>query len=372
MTIQDMIGVGVNFDAMAKKTKLPYGMSFAGFDDYVSKFDVSRLPDYDGMIMPYVGHIIFIRPKLYVSVPYNLGTGTPYTYALPSERPDPLKNYVAMANNRMSSFYARDRYGAELLKCMCHDSSSGYMPMLTNRCMSYQTAPVNLKTVDKSTTFYGHTIKYAHYSEEHKQGGTMSIDFRNDAYWSVLKLVYLWMCYIYAVTKNDSVKPSMADQRGGVLDYCGSIIYLVTTMDMSRLIHWEKLTGVFPKSAPFDLFSYEDAPQIDPKITIEFEYGQRSDPNDLEVLYDLNYLTGASMLHRNVGGLGSSTAYAEYFFRNGAGPMRYLATGSMRQASPNSFKAPWSYTNSYAVGPVVMRRADRRGHVNYYLQWAAA
>ena len=353
-TSADLFSVGAEFDRMAKDSKLAYGMSFAGFDDYVSKFDVSRLPDYDGIAMPYVGHIIFIRPKLYVNVPSIITTNKAYTGSSLNEAPDPDKNFAAMAGSRMTAFYTRDKYGSSLLKSLCYNSPSGYIPMLTNRCMSYQTQAVNLKTVDKSTTFYGHTIKYAHYSEEHKLGGTMSIDFRNDGYWSVLKLIYLWMCYIYAVTKNDSVKPSMDDQRNMVLDYCGSIIYLVTDMTMGRLVHWEKLVGVFPKSAPFDLFTYEDAPRVEGRLSIEFEYGQRSDPNDLDVLYDLNYLTGASMMSRgNPLGLKSATDYAERYFRNGAGSIAQGRSAGI--AGPSDLKTPWAFTNSYGVGPVVRR-----------------
>ena len=64
---------GYDFDQAIKQNNVRIGKSFMDFSDLLSYFDVSRLPDYDGMAMPYIGHVIFTRPSLNVSV-YG-GTG---------------------------------------------------------------------------------------------------------------------------------------------------------------------------------------------------------------------------------------------------------------------------------------------------------
>ena len=264
--------------------------SYATFDDLVGKFNLSRLPDYQNIPNAYVGHLLFTRPNLFVDV-----NGTVDFYpngSSPADEPNARRNYGAMTQDPKSAGFVSDPAGKMLLNMLSCQSSSYYMPLFSTRAMDYTVNDVSLKTIEKGTTFYGHNIKYGHFDESHKIGGTIQLQFRNDRFWSVLKAAYIWMCYIHFVSKTEAVKPHILDQMYGVLDYAGSIYYLVTLTDMRTLVYWEKLTGVFPKTAPFSMFNYSDAPEIDDKLTIEFDYGLRSEPNDPSILYDINMLAG--------------------------------------------------------------------------------
>lgn len=227
------------------------------------------------------------------------------------------------------------------------------MPIFTTRATSYTVQDVSLKTVEKAQTYYGHVIKYGKHSEEHKIGGTITIDFRNDRYNSILKAAHLWASYIWIVSKNDSIVPSDTSQKNGILDYCGSIYYFVTDMMMDRLYYWEKLTGVFPRITPFSIFSYNDAPILEDKISVEFDYGVKSDPNDPDVLFDINMLSAPNYKQ------------AVSYFTDG------ISGGWQNIARPNSYERPFGLGNAFALNPVI-RMINQNGSVSYHLQYMAA
>lgn len=267
---------------------IPLNAAVRDIYDMVTNFDVSRLPDYDNMPAAFCGHLIFTRPSLYINVNSNTQGYSPGT---PSWTTNAECNYYHFATEPLVAGFASDELGRVLLHPLTMFSSNPYMPLFTSKALTYQTVDVGLKTIEKGQTFYGHTIKYGHYNEDHKAGGTITIDFLNDKFWSVLQTCYMWMAYIYMVSKTNVVRPSIACQTNGILDYAGSLYYLVTDMMNHKLIYWEKLTGIFPKLVPFSLFSTEDNPKIEDKVSIEFDYGIRSDPKDPNVLLDINMLT---------------------------------------------------------------------------------
>ena len=329
---------GKNIDSVFKQHNVRYGFSYSDFYDLVSYFNVARLPDIDGAVMPLVGHVIFTRPSLNVKV-YGSGDFLDGEAAL---------NYRNLCQNPRTSAFVNDRYGRELLHMLSDGNTSAYMPVFTTRAMTYTVNDVAIKTIEKGHTFFGHVLKYGKNAEDYKVGGTVSIDFRNDRYQSILKAAYIWQSYIYIISKNDSLKPHETYQHNGVLDYAGSIYYFVTTMDMSRLVYWEKLTGVFPKTVPFSQFSYNDAPIVEDKISIEFDYGIRSEPCDPDILLDINTLTR----------------------RTGAAGVIALKTGasSRELVTPDSFEKPFGLGDAFAIAPLI-QIVKTNGVLAYYLQF---
>jgi len=307
-----------------------YGMPYATLDDLIDNFDIARMPDYEGTTMPLVGHIIFTRPNLYVGV-YG-GNGA--------------ENYATMATHPMSAAWATDKYGQKMLHMLSCNNSTAYMPLFTTRAANYSVGDMTLKTVEKAQTYYGHIIKYATSSEEHKIGGSFTVEFRNDRYQSIMKAIQLWAAYIWIITMTDAMQPSISSQKNGIIDYAGSVYYLVTAMDMRTLVYWEKLTGVFPKTVPYSIYSYADQPILEDKLSIEFDYGMRSDPCDPGVLFDLNVLSCNSPK----GAEGRWTA------------------GLERPLRPDSYERPFGLGNSLARYPMA-KRTDRNGAVKYELLW---
>lgn len=339
----------MDLDRVMRDKNIRYGMPYATLDDLIDYFDISRLPDYEGAPIPLVGHIIMVRPNLNIDV-YN-------------EQYDSVarQNYSAMCQNPMTATYATDMYGKKLLRMLSTCNTSPYMPIFTTKAINYSVNDMSLKTVEKAQTYFGHVIKYGKHAEDHKIGGTFSMDFRNDRYHSILKAVHLWASYIWNVSKNDSIVPSDTSQMNGIIDYGGSLFYLVTWMDMSTLVYWEKLTGVFPKTVPYSIFSYNDQPILEDKITVEFDYGVRSDPCDPDVLYDLNVLSSSSM--------SQATDYWSGGIMGTSAPKFNNRSQFSKYARPDSYERPFGLGNSFATRPIVQYVKQRDGSTAYKLQF---
>ena len=347
---------------------LPLNAAIRDLDDMVTNFDISRLPDYDNMPTTFCGHLLFSRPSLYIDcdhVPPTVnGARQGYsTSNLKLWETDPRFNYTAMMGEPLTASFVSDPAGRLLLRQLSQFCSNPYIPLFTTKALTYSTADISIKTVDKGATFYGHTIKYGHYSEEHKIGGTISLEFLNDRYWSVLKTCYMWMAYIYMVSKTNAIRPSLPCQTGGIIDYAGSIYYLVTDMDNHRLVYWEKLTGVFPKMVPFSLFSTEDNPKVEDKVSIEFDYGIKSDPCDPSILLDINTLT-----------FGTYEKAIRYLDPNQGGHNSYAAVKANGKPNPNNVRQDefrggiMARSNVEAARPVIYGIDNSDGR-SYYLDW---
>lgn len=330
-----------------EKSAGQYGWGNLSFTDLITKFDISRFPDFQNAAEPYLAYIIMSRPDI------NLGNG----------------NLDTLKRHPMTASYANDVYGYKLLQSLSNLSvSQMFLPIITTRAMSYSTGDVQLKTIDKGNTFYGHVIKYGKHSEDHKVGGTITLDFRNDRYQSMMKAIYLWMCYIYIVSKTGAVVPTEAYENTGILDYAASLYYLVTRRDGRELVYWEKLTGVFPVSAPFSIYSFSDDLIVQDRVSFEFAYGVKSDPNDPEVLMDLNYLSGisSSSFHQ----IAQSTRYHSTVDGHKNDP--FVQKFGKSIVYPDNKQLPFAKGNVFATCPfihMVKSIASGGNTIKYYLDW---
>lgn len=252
---------------------LPDGIKGLGYVDesfstLLEKFNVWNLPEYDNVPEPFIGHIFMSRPSLEI-------------------RPN-LQNMKKLS---VLHGVMADAYGEQLALSLDRNAPSKWLPIITSRAKNYQVEDIELQSVEKSSTFFGHTITYSKHNEEYKSGKTISIDFRNDRFNSIFKLMYIWMFYIHTVSRSSSyiiVNPDYEEQ--GILDYCASIYYVVTRSDNSRIIYWDKLVGVRPKKLPVSMYNWDDAIKIVDSVSIDFEYAMRSNPMDPAILMDINML----------------------------------------------------------------------------------
>lgn len=318
-----------------KNKGIRYGWSYIDFDKMMSYFNLSKLPDYENAAEPYLSYILMSRPSL------NLTSD----------------NLSALKSNAMSAAFTNDQYGYKMLKAL-GSSATPWLPVFTTKAMSYSVTDFELKTVEKGNTYFGHVIKYGKHSEEHKIANTISIDFRNDRYLSILKMVYLWMVYIYQVSKNGSIVPTEENQQNGILDYAGSIYYLVTRRDGAELVYWEKLVGVYPIRCPFSIFSSNDAMILEDKFTIDFQYSIKADPCDPSILLDINFLSG------------DSYSTIESKMANGANSRKHGGTSVLNaERFINNKEVPFVLGDVYAKNPYITVKKDSKGRLKYYLQW---
>ena len=347
-----------DFDRWAVDNNIRYGRGYATFEELISNFDVSRMPEIAGAPMPYVGHIFFSRPSLNVRTNERMSGAIDSTGANSNSA---INNFRALRANPITSAWINDGYGQKLMHSISAFSGSAWIPILTNRAMTYSVTDVNINPVEKGHTFFGHVLKYGFGNEDHKVSNSVQIDFRNDYYGSVMKLMTLWLSYISIISRDDSIQPSQTCSRNAILDYCGSIYYLVTRMDMSTLVYWEKLTGIFPKTLPFSVYSYDDAPWTVDKYSFEFEYGIRSDPCDPSVLFDMNVLT--------CGTLANATTAMQYGVMNSENGS--LKNRASNYVVPGGFEGNYGRGNNFALGPVI--HMIRNGNTaEYHLEYTTA
>lgn len=324
-----------------------YGKSYTSFDQMINYYNLSRLPDYDNATEPYIAYILMSRPSLNIgAVNWNVTDETA------------LKNHQVFQQNAMTAAFTNDSYGDTMLRQLSRYSYNTWIPVITTKAMSYSVGDVDLKTIEKGNTYYGHVIKYGKHSEDHKVSSTISIDFRNDRYLSILKMMHLWMSYIYNVSKNDLISPNMTDQMNGILDYAGSIYYLVTRRDGRELVYWEKLVGVFPIRLPFSIFSYSDTMIVSDTVSIDFSYGIKCDPCDPSILMDINFLSGnnhSTILKKMQDG------WKRTGVENGPAVLA-------NERFPNNHEVPMVLGDVFAKRPYISaQRAN--GKLKYYLLW---
>lgn len=342
----------------AVKRREPLGISYSDANDLIDYFDISKIPNPNNAAEPYLATILMSRPSLHLGstkwVKYGGAVSSAGDIAEQSRA-----NYDALIRNPQLAVWSHDPYGNRMLCNLSRYSTNNWLPIVTTSAMTYNVSDIAIKQIEKGNTYFGHVIKYGKHSEDHKISNTISIDFRNDRYLLVLKMCYLWMMYIYNVSKNGTIVPAKDYQRNGILDYAGSIYYLVTRRDNRELVYWEKLVGVFPINLPMSMFSYSNDMIIEQKSTIEFSYGIKNDPCDPSILMDINSLSGDSLsvieTKTTKGWNDLAKERSKRVLTN-----EVIATG-MRSN-------PYAKSNVYATNPYVVMRNDGSS-IRYYLVW---
>lgn len=323
-----------NYMSDLKKNNVRFGDSYATFEDLLTKYNISRLPDYENATEPYLSYIIMTRPDL------NLGA----------------KNIIALRSNAMTAAFMNDPQGFRLFKQLTNLNNSMFLPIITTRAKSYSVSDVELKTIEKGGSYFGHLVKYAKHNEEHKISNNITIDYRNDRFLSILKMHYLWMCYMYIVSKNDSIMPKDYYMKNGIIDYAGSLYYLVTRRDGRELVYWEKLVGIFPTKVPFSIFSHNENMIIEDTISIDYVYGIKADPCDPAILVDINTLHGLS--NTSTEALMTNTI-----------DWKNNSTGNKR-VQMNNFDAPFVKGDVFASKPYI-HVMKSGGRLKYYLDFVS-
>lgn len=245
------------------------GLSTMSESDTYTLFNITNLAPYRQMPEAYLGHVFMCRPCL------NLTDAN-------IEKLKTLPNTGGLLTSSAD---------LDMINMLSRFSKSRWLPIVTNKAKSYSVNDFEIKTVEKAQTYYGHTIRYGKHNEEYKHGGTISLDFRNDSFRSILKTMWFWASYIYIITKEEYLDIDFWDIWNGTLDYPASLYYLVTKRDGRELVYWEELVGVFPRRIPLSDFSWSDNYISPDTVSIDFEYNIRRDPLDPGILADINCLS---------------------------------------------------------------------------------
>lgn len=159
----------------------------------------------------------------------------------------------------------------------------GFIPLLHNRALNYDVKPFTLNTSEKGLTYFGSAIMYGKHSSERLKPQSISINFSNDRYFSVLKLCAIWSRYIFLVSRG-RIAPLEKYEFSAQLDYASSLYYYGTDIGARKITYWEKQVGFFPIEVPFDVFSMDDTPKITDTVSIGFQSCLPDDPYSLSAM----------------------------------------------------------------------------------------
>lgn len=247
-----------------------FGYSTQTTIDQMMYFDPYRLPDLETAPEGLIGHLFMSRPSLNLSG----------------------SNIDFLRTNTKTAIFFNDPVARAAMESLSTRSKSRWIPLIYKKAKSYNVNDMEIKSIEKGGTYFGHTMRYGIHSEESKYGGTFSIDFRNDKDHSILWMMYFWMTYIHLVSSERNFTPDRTHMVNGVLDYAASLYYLVTDRTGKKIVYFEKLLGVFPVKSPMSIFSWNDDIFTKDEISIEFNFAFRSDPMDYDILVDFMFVSG--------------------------------------------------------------------------------
>ena len=244
-------------------------------------------------------HYIFIcRPDLYL---VEEGSSVAGGITLSSEsrvNTDPYFTYLAQFHPEIIASLTSDFAG---MKSQTDTNASNvrvgnsvyqlsnhvFMPYLTTRIESLQLPDykINSNTIVQPYTKY--TIPYTTSAIESSTGGTFSINFREDRYYSIHKLFYAWIYYQNNVMKN-IFRPKTKYLRYNALDYATSIYDFIVDDTGENIIYWAKYTGCVPIEIPMSDMSFNRNSGAENKTSVDFAYFY-CEHMDRNILMDFQY-----------------------------------------------------------------------------------
>jgi hypothetical protein len=232
-----------------------------------------RIPDYNDVFEGSKHHIFITRPDLQLFDANGL---------LPGVKRIPY----------MSDLYDDRMYGRHILEQLQQSGSkleSNFIPSLGNVCKGYTPVDDEIDAVERGETKHGHKIVYAKHNFKTRSAGTVSLPFMDNRNLMVYKTIKAWVDYIEHVSIG-LTKPRREYILKPRLDYASSLYYVVTKPDMTEIIYWEKLVGLFPINIPNSAFAFQEGQSIVPEYNISFRYSMKDRSMNPYILRELNML----------------------------------------------------------------------------------
>ena len=169
-------------------------------------------------------------------------------------------------------------------------SGNGFIPLLTNTCLSFPHQDITLDTLDLWENWSANKMTLPKDSVSSRQGGQVSLDFQEYAGAPVSSLIRLWVEYIDGVSKG-RFYPKERYLNIRVLDYAVTIFVFLLEPD-GRTIEWgSKYTGCFPSAIPGSAFTGHIGSSDGVKVSVPFNYSYY-ETMDPAIMSDFNSAYG--------------------------------------------------------------------------------
>ena len=214
-----------------------------------------KIKSSDDVLQKAFPHVFFVRPDL------NLCYG---------DNKDLTRLSSSLENNPL--FLYAWRNSPDLVKSLIQVNGQPHTfnLFLSNKVTSFETSDEYIGTESVGKTYLGHQITYGKDATESKTAGELNINFDDDRYCHTYILNRIWMEYINLVSRG-TISPVRQNIINKILDYAGSIYYIVTAEDGETIIFWSKYYGVFPSTSPSNQFSW-NGEMIQGPLNYSFKY----------------------------------------------------------------------------------------------------
>lgn len=225
----------------------------------------------------------------------------PMLFILPTKPADSTSSKDALAYGNMkkdpkfAQFIAKESGGnaedgviAKMLSYKQYpELRSAFLPIFTNRAISFDAQDVTLDTEDAFQTKEGYRIPLPGTKTQSEAAGTVNIQMLPDnANLNTIKMITLWVNYIANVTNGVfDANPDMV--RSCQLDYVSSIFYFNLDPDGRTIRYWSKHTGCFPTSIPYSALSFSRGDNSLQNVNVTMAYTLKEDMTP-RILEDFN------------------------------------------------------------------------------------
>lgn len=164
-----------------------------------------------------------------------------------------------------------------------------FISYLQGRTESLQLPEYQIATTDFAIPFYNYKFTYPTVTNQSETGGSFDITFREDSDLRITTMFQFWIYYMDAVMKN-KMRASDSHIWDNYYDFMCSVYEIICDPSSERILWWDKYTGCYPTNVPVSNFSHNIKSDVDPKLSISFQYikVEHHNPN---ILADFNQNT---------------------------------------------------------------------------------
>lgn len=252
-------------DVIHKELYIPITGYTQQLNTMATRYNRFKLPNPDLEIKKGYAHVFFCRPVCHL-----LDPDTGYNTLLPAVKSEGAFQDIFEQNpvlvNEISDVPIKNT-----------SRKSDFMYILSNYVKSFSLNDEELHSDTYGRTYTGYKISYGKTNIESRTAGSFSVTYNDDRTLSIYKIHRMWTDYINAVYRG-RIDPATSSIMNKILDYAGSVYYILTAEDNETVLFWSKYYGVYPTTIPSSQYSWNAGSVVNPEsITIQYNYSWKED-----------------------------------------------------------------------------------------------
>lgn len=159
----------------------------------------------------------------------------------------------------------------DIMRQLSSTANSGFLPIVTNRCMGLDPSDVTFKTNSSPETYRGWKVVFGTHSVESKSAPTLTLQFQETRDLLVFHTFKIWTNYMEMMSKGQ-VNRRTIHKKSNALDYAVTIYYIVVGENGHDIIFYAEYVGMFPTSENSSGFTSNETKDVDgmQKISVSF------------------------------------------------------------------------------------------------------